>query len=526
VRPLPAAGLVGLLAAAPLSGDAQIIPVRAVPLSQAHQIDIFPSRTSAMGGVSIAVADPLLDPFVNPAKGSRLEGPRFFGSPVVYSVSDGAGAGRTLPLGALTRVGPWHGGLSIGLQQVDLSEQTGSSPPFIQACSTCRAAGLDGSEPPRSFHNRYAFASLGRDLSAAGLSLGASVLWSGLNAVDGVDLLYPGSVRIEQPGHSLDVRLGALKEWPGGRSLEVLALHRRVRSAHEVLFVEPYWDPAQGVVAQRPRLERNAERGSTWGLHVEYERPLPHEGWRVGWLGTVNLTSHPETPDYERVSVPGDAGRSTAINAGVGLAKVLGTSTFGLDVIYEPVWSQTWAEADAPVETYLGATIPAGGRVIENDVRFSNVVLRMGAEEEVELTPSGAAVGIQVGLAVRGIRSRLAQRDHVRLEDRSREERWTEWTPTWGLSLRSSGLEVRYRGHVTHGLRRPGVRPLGGGCFDVCVAVDALVLPGRLIGPAPVPALAPVPVSVAVHQVFLSIPMGCCGLPTASRLDTSREDSR
>jgi hypothetical protein len=52
---------------------AQLITIRTVPVSQAHQFDIYPSRTLAMGGVSIAVDDPLLDPFANPATGARVE---------------------------------------------------------------------------------------------------------------------------------------------------------------------------------------------------------------------------------------------------------------------------------------------------------------------------------------------------------------------------------------------------------------------------------------------------------------------
>ena len=51
---------------------AQIIPIHTVPIVSADQFDIFPSYTLAMGGVSIAVADTLHDPFVNPAKGVRI----------------------------------------------------------------------------------------------------------------------------------------------------------------------------------------------------------------------------------------------------------------------------------------------------------------------------------------------------------------------------------------------------------------------------------------------------------------------
>ncbi len=74
---------------------AQVIPIQTVPLVPADQFDIFPSLGLAMGGVSIALADTLHDPFVNPATGARLRTAHLLGSPTFYGVSDDAGAGRT-----------------------------------------------------------------------------------------------------------------------------------------------------------------------------------------------------------------------------------------------------------------------------------------------------------------------------------------------------------------------------------------------------------------------------------------------
>ena len=82
---------------------AQLISVRTVPIYRSHQFDLYPSLTGAMGGIGIAVDDSLLDPFVNPAKGSRVRGARLFASPSLYSVSERSEVGRTLPLGAVVR---------------------------------------------------------------------------------------------------------------------------------------------------------------------------------------------------------------------------------------------------------------------------------------------------------------------------------------------------------------------------------------------------------------------------------------
>ena len=54
------------------AGSAQVIPIRTIPLSEGDQFLLYPSNNLGMGGVSIALADSLLDPFRNPALGARL----------------------------------------------------------------------------------------------------------------------------------------------------------------------------------------------------------------------------------------------------------------------------------------------------------------------------------------------------------------------------------------------------------------------------------------------------------------------
>src|ERR687885_2320830 len=93
-RTVRAAILVPALAG---SASAQLIGIKSVPIADGDQFQIYPSKNLGMAGVSIAVADTLLDPFVNPALGTRMRGGLFSGSPVVYSVSRHAGGGRTLP---------------------------------------------------------------------------------------------------------------------------------------------------------------------------------------------------------------------------------------------------------------------------------------------------------------------------------------------------------------------------------------------------------------------------------------------
>ncbi|HXV87205.1 MAG TPA: hypothetical protein VD793_10920, partial [Gemmatimonadales bacterium] len=323
---------------------AQLIPIKTVPVSQADQFAIFPSRNLGMGGLSIAVADPLLDPFTNPAKGSRLGEPYFFGSPFFYTVTSDAGGGRTLPLAAAMRTGSWFGSVAVAVQQVDAGQESFLGP---FPAGDVVAPG-PGTPTARSHGNELAFAMVGKVFPGAQLSVGGSAFYAGLSAIDGVDLLYARSAGIQQAGHAMDLRLGVLKEWEGDRSLEALLLFNQLRMSHDVTYLDPFWDPGTQQIRQRVRQEQNLDWTDIWGLHLEYERPLQAPGWRIGWMGTVNRMSHPKIPNYEIMNIPRDPGDSYAFNVGLGLARTRGPATFGIDVVYEPIWSSTWADAAGP----------------------------------------------------------------------------------------------------------------------------------------------------------------------------------
>ena len=438
------------------TAPAQSIPIQTVPLVPADQFDIFPSTTLAMGGVSIALPDSLHDPFVNPAKGARLRAARFFSAPTFYSVSDDAGGGRTLPLGLFAPAGAWYGGVALALQQVDAARSPTSSlnPPLPLAGSFTPG---DLGPAPESHGNAVAFAMLGKTLPGPALSLGGSVSWAKLRALDGVDLLYPGSARVTQFGETFDARLGLVKEW-GDRSFEAIVLHERFRMTHDVTFFDALWDPGTQQFAQSPRRERNRDFSKRWGAQVKYERPLTASGWRIGWLATANRTSQPNTPTTDLLNIPQDPGHANAYELGVGVSRSYGPSLFGMDVVYQPIWSTTWAEASAPTATSGGDVIPLGGRTVENGFHFSNALFRIGFSHEVVRSPTKVAA-LQMGLAVRSVHYNLAQRDFVELATRRLEESWVEWTPTWGLSVRFPDLELRYRGRVTHGTDRLVTRP-------------------------------------------------------------------
>lgn len=491
---------------------AQVIPIKTIPIAQGNQFQLFPSNNLGMGSVSIALPDSLQDPFVNPATGSRLQASRFFSSPTVYSVTRGTGGGRSLPLAVLARKANWYGGLALALQQVEPSRPpqprggvvVGVLPPPPPG------GGLGGPIQPdpvlrpdlRAHGNQFAFGMIGRSVPGSNLSIGASVLWNGLHALDGVDLLYAGSRRIVQSGHSLDLRLGALKEWPGtrgARSLEALLFHNRFAATHEVTYADLFWDPATLQFQEQARIERNFDHTNTWGLQLDYQVPLAAPGWRFGWLATANRSSHPKIPNYELANlpvIPRDPGRTSAFNLGVGLSKVRGPARFGVDLLYEPIASYTWADAAAPVLTTAGDTIAAGGKTIENRFRFSNAQFRIGFDQILQ---ANGMTAFQLGLIVHSIHYRLAQDDNVQLQQRSLQTGWVEWTPTWGFSIRRPEVEVRYQGRATKGGGRPDA-PIFFGVGDLRVA-------GGTILAAPTGPLFMTDVSTVTHQITVSLPL-------------------
>jgi hypothetical protein len=211
---------------------------------------------------------------------------------------------------------------------------------------------------------------------------------------------------------------------------------------------------------------------------------------------------HPKIPNYAIMNIPRDPGNSSAFNVGFGLSRVLENSTLGIDLIYEPIWSHTWADAASPVQSVGGQTIPVGGMTIENHFRFSNALARMGVQQGFALGNAGPNAAIQLGLAVHSIGYTMEQHDFTQLSSRAQTERWVEWKPTWGLRLRFPELEISYQGSVLHGTGRPGV----GGRGILPPTADAALASGSILA-APSGPLTLDEVRVTTHQISVSVPI-------------------
>ena len=495
------------------SASAQLIPIKTLPIAQSNQFNFFPSANEAMGGVTLAVSDSLLDPFINPAKGARLRSGamQFFGSPTFYSISRAGGGGQTLPVGGLMSTGNLFGGAVFAMQELNPSRADAN----LLDQQLVATAGLRGFAPTplpapeqgRNKYNRYAFATLGRRVSD-GWSLAGSVLYADLHRIDGVDQLYAGSQSVNQYGGDLDARFGVVRDWQSGSSLEALIVHDRLAMTHDVTFAETYYDPNLRFVSVRPRVERNLDHTNTWGMHMAWQRPVGDSGWRLGASITGNLLTHPKLPDFQIVDVvrpvPWDPGHSAAYNFGIGISQRQGPSTFALDFIYEPIFTHTWGEAPAELQTVSGSLIPAGGRTTENHFTFSNILARLGVGQDIPIQGARYPLRLQGGVSAHSIHYWLDQDDHVELTSRRQYERWVEWAPTWGASMRFGGVDLRYVGSTTHGTGRPGLA-------QQFVQPNVLAAAGALgsspILAAPSGPLTLTPVSITSHQLSIAVPL-------------------
>ena len=111
------------------------------------------------------------------------------------------------------------------------------------------------------------------------------------------------------------------------------------------------------------RLEENHDYTDTWGAHLLYRRPLSAAGWTIGWSLTGNRKDHPKIPNYEIQNIPRDPGNTRAYAAGVGLSKSQGPIRFGVDLVLEPIRSETWADAASDTTSVKGEIIAVFGGV-------------------------------------------------------------------------------------------------------------------------------------------------------------------
>jgi hypothetical protein len=416
-----------------------------------------------MGGLSIALDDSLADPFVNPSRAFGVQ--RMFLAPFNHNITGGHGGGRTLPMGGVLSRGDWAGSFLVAVQ--DLDHKTSSN-----ALST-------------GWYNRYAQAGVAKRVGND-LTVGASGYVGRLNAIDGADLLFDGSDAITDVGTMTDFRLAATKHW-GDRRLEAIVLNSRSSITHAVEWSGNIFNPGGPGIEHYHEIDHNEDKTNIWGAHLAYSMPLDF-GWRFGWIMTGNRLSHPKIPNYEFKEtrfVAWDPGTTWAYNFGVGLSRTVKHTSFGFDLIQEPMTSDTWGE-DAN-----------GAHTVDNHFNFFNVKWRAGFSHDLQLArDSSQLLGFQFGISRYGVGYDLDQVDHVAGTTRHGREDWAQWTPTFGLRLHTGAFDLQYNYRIT--------------CSQRCIELgmgDKISVPGVAIMGAPTSAVMVDGGTSRFHQLMLSVPV-------------------
>jgi hypothetical protein len=486
------------LALLPAGLTGQNITLKTVPIPTGEQFLLFPSLRLGMGGVFIALDDPVAAPFANPARRLAAGRGRVYATPTFYGETNGSVGGRSLPISSLFAGERLHGGFAIALQQVN-DESRRFTPVFEGGGRTL----LDNAR-----NNTYLFGTVGGRVGER-TSVGASVFQAELGAVDGVNLLYAQASGIAQDGALTELRLGFTHDLGEERRLEGTLTNTRLDMTHDVHYVEWRWECDPRVPAQPPQPicnaptvrswdELNEDRTVTWGTNLRFSQPID-EVSRVGFLFAASTKDHPKIPNYNIVNIPRDPGNSTVFNLGAGVSHQEGPVSAGLDVIFEPGRSHTWAFADTLTRLPSGDTLRPGEKTVDNEFSFRNASIGLGVQRE------GERYGFQLGLRLRQISYSLDQQNFLAERVRKTDESWMEWVPTWGALAKMGALELRYTGRFT----AKGFQPIGipffvRGVEDVAAAAEPGV--DFVVG-ATEPVNMP-EYRVTVHRITLSMPLG------------------
>jgi hypothetical protein len=464
--------------------QAQFISVKSLPVVTGDQFYIYPSKNISMGSVSIALDDPWLDPFINPAKGKDIKNTQLFIQPTFYSIEENLGGARTFPVTLFTKYKDWFVVLSGSFQQLEAANTSNSD------WFTTQPSG----PADRYADNKYGYAGLGMNLPIEGFTVGGSIFLADLNAMSGVDLLYNNSVNISQDGDMLELR-GGMYYHDKFSSFEAVGLYNNFEMLHKVSYWNWIWNEGQTDMIQQLNVEKNLDHTDTYGIHFKYREKFEEDGPAIGAMFTYNWKSHPKIPNYEIMNIPRDPGNTWAYNFGIGVGNDNELTRFGLEFIYAPVWSNTWANAQEEINTWNGGKILPGQKTVENNFTFNNWIARIGFGKTFKIYE------FSVGLQLYDRSYTLDQYDYISQSVRTQDESWTEKIFSWGAVLHFSRFDLKYTGRACSGAGIPSVSRTGP-WFDSTLRMEA----ADFIA-APSGSLSVEERTSVTHQFLVQIPL-------------------
>lgn len=436
----------------------QEIQIRSVPLAGVNQTDFIPSLSRGMGNLSIAFDDPIAAPFINPAKASQLNEVNLFFTPTFnsWSNSDGSpvfsnwgsskytGTGvHSLPFGLFLKKDNFFTGGLITYQSYSSERTSRANDIWYNNQISNSTKTVDGD-------NTFLFGLIGTTIPDMKVSVAGSFSWSKYKALDGVNLLYPGSYDINQDGWSYDLKLGLIGVISETEQVELVVERSKFKSSHEVIYYLPYvWYQAGGY-----RSELNKDESNSWAVQTKYNRSI-NNGWKLGAVFNINWKEHPKIPNYSLANIPRDPGYSTAYNLGIGFTHTGEKTTAGLEYIYEPITSYTWATPDEL------SNLPPTFKTVENFFDFYNHIIRGGILSHTDVKWFDYRLGIQLHF----YKYNLTQNDNLMHTSRNADEYWLETSLCGGLTFTFSDFQIFYTlqiilGNGIVGTQRSNVFPV------------------------------------------------------------------
>ena len=475
-----------LMIASALPLYAQLVSVKTVPVVTGDQFVLYPSQNMAMGNVDIAMDDMYYDPFVNPAKGCKIVNKfTFLTSPCFYSVSDGNGRSVSTPVSFLYKGDHCFGGGSFAYQRQELNQPVNNQ--FSSGTVPLNDKYAD---------NYFSHVLIGKNLKRMNASIAVSMYYADLKAMDGIEYLYRNSLKLEQDGFIRDVRFAFDLEPVPRQFFEMVLLYNQVKMAHtltelsmNLIRMDSYYR-----YFPLPNIEtKYKDQTNTWGVHTGYNYQFKNKN-RIGAIFSMNRKSHPKIPDYDIMNIPRDPGHTTALNIGLGAsAATRDSSILAFDFIYEPIWSNTWADAERSLVINSNQVIKIGEKTVENDFYFSNYKVRAGFQT------GGTRFRALLGTELYSIKYKMKQYNYIQSRLITLNENWKEWTLSFGCRYSFTSFSVQYSGRFVWGTGIPQVIESSGFSIKYDSFTDNLIL-------APSGKLTVEELRVFTNQLTLSVP--------------------
>ncbi|MFC1481976.1 hypothetical protein ACFL6E_07005 [Candidatus Neomarinimicrobiota bacterium] len=459
----------------------QTIDVKTMPLISTSQFNLAPAYNGGLGGISIALDDPLADGFVNPARLSAVENNLFFGGPYRDSWSQAdRGWWSTEQQGSMVQ-GSYggfilhHSPKSMGLK---ISIMAASSMEQLRHRSHVRQywnpeTGEPNGPMQTSVMNWPMSAGVAAFYPQRNISIGFGIDRVNLRGIDGLALFYPGAVELRQNGALTNYRLGLSWIQPRDGRLDILLFHKNYHLNQHAVYE---WDPDI----------HNKDGERSWLAQVKGKLPS-EDPVRLAVELTGQYKWHPKIPDYPspEIRIPRDPGNTKAVRFGLGISNHQGKRlTTAIDWAMEVIDSKTWGDTTAPVVVSDTKTIKAGDPLFSNDYFITSATIKLGAEYVLN-----SQIRIQGGWAAKQFSLDYYHEDFVTGEQitATPQDWWIERNLTAGLVADFGQLEAIYQfsRHTGTGMPYANTTWWGwrfGGVFDMATASagDILVPPTGL----------------------------------------------